>query len=74
MAIFLPEYTSDKVVRIAFSNFGEVLSVFNGRHKFNRIIRNGKRHGIICPAEGNAMMLPIKIAFNDYYYNLLHVD
>ena len=44
VTIKLPEYISDQAVEIAFSHFGEVLSVFKGRHKFNWKIRNGKRH------------------------------
>ena len=36
----------------AFSNFGEVVSVPKGRHKFNRKLRNGKRHVRIFPAGG----------------------
>ena len=40
----LPEHVSDQAVELAFSNFGEVVSVFKGRHKFNRKLRNGKRH------------------------------
>ena len=35
MTILLPELTSDQAVRLAFTNFGEVVSVFKGRHKFN---------------------------------------
>ena len=36
VTINLHEYISDRAVEIAFSHFGEVLSVFKGRHKFNR--------------------------------------
>ena len=36
VTLLLPEYVSDQVVRLAFSNF-------NSRHKFNRHIRNGRR-------------------------------
>ena len=43
VTIFLPEFISDQVVRIAFSNSGEVVSVFKGRHRFNRDVRNGKK-------------------------------
>ena len=31
-------------MRLAFSNFGEVMVVFKGRHKLNKNIRNYKRH------------------------------
>ena len=40
VAINLPEYISDQTVEIAFSHSGEVLSVFKGRQKFNKKIRN----------------------------------
>ena len=57
VTIKLPEYISDQAVKIAFSHFGEVLSVFKGRHKFNRKIRNCKRHvrggGSLDTAEEN---------------------
>ena len=42
VTIFLPEFISDQAVRLAFSNFGEVVAVFKGRHKFNTDVRNGK--------------------------------
>ena len=64
VTIFLPEYISDQAVRLAFSNFGEVVSVFKGRHNFNRNIRNGKRHVRIFPAGGDPMVLPRKISFH----------
>ena len=38
VTILLPEFISDHVVRLALSNIGEVVSVFKGRHKFNRSI------------------------------------
>ena len=44
VTILLPEFISDQAVRLAFSDFGEVVTVFKGRHKFNNKIRNGKRH------------------------------
>ena len=50
----LPEHVSDQAVELAFSNFGEVVSVFKGRHKFNRKLRNGKRHVRIFPAGGGS--------------------
>ena len=31
--LLLPEYVSDQAVRLAFSNFGKVVSAFNSRHK-----------------------------------------
>ena len=43
VAFFHREYVSDQAVRLTFSNFGKVASVFNSRHKFNRYIRNGNR-------------------------------
>ena len=58
VTIFLPEFISDQAVRLAFSSFGEVVSVFKGRHKFNRHIRNGKRHVKIFPAGGDPTVLP----------------
>ena len=64
VTIFLPEYISDQAARLAFSNFGEVVSVFKGRHNFNRKIRNGKRHVRIFPAGGDPMVLPRKISFH----------
>ena len=63
--IFLPELISDQAVRLTFSSFGELESVFNGRHKFNRNIRNGKRHVKIFPAGGDPAILPRKITFHD---------
>ena len=53
VTIFLPEFISIEAVRLAFPNFGEVVSIFKGRHKFNRSIRNGKRHVRIFPAGGD---------------------
>ena len=64
MTILLPEFISDQVVRLAFPSFGEVVSVFKGRHKFNRFIRNGKRHASIFPAGGDPAILPRKISFH----------
>ena len=55
--ILLPEFISDQTVRLAFSNFGDVVSVFKGRHKFNTDIRNGKRHVKIFPAGGDPAIL-----------------
>ena len=64
MTILLPEFIGDQAVRFALSNFGEVVSVFKGRHKFNRSIRNGKRHVRIFPAGGDPAILPRKISFH----------
>ena len=64
VTILLPEFISDQVVRLAFSNFWEVVSVFKGRHKFNRKIRNGKRHVKIFPAGGDPAILPRKVFFH----------
>ena len=54
VTVFLPEFVSDQAVRLAFSNFGEVVTVFKGRHKFNRRVRNGRRHVKIFPAGGGS--------------------
>ena len=64
VTILLPEFINDQVVRLAFSNFREVVSVFKGRHKYNRKIRNGKRHVEIFPAGGDPAILPRKISFH----------
>ena len=61
---YLPEFISNQAVKLAFSNFGDVVSAFKGRHKFNKNIRNGKRHVKIFPAEGNPEMLSRKISFH----------
>ena len=53
VTILLPEFISDQTVRLAFSNFGEVISVFKGRHNFNRFIRNWKRYVRIFPTGGD---------------------
>ena len=49
---------------LAFSNFGDVVSVFKGRHKFSKEIRNGKRHVKIFPAGEDPAILPRKISFH----------
>ena len=64
LSILLPEFISDQGVRLAFSNFGEVVSVFKGRHEFNRKIRNGKMYFKIFPAGGDPAILPRKISFH----------
>ena len=64
VTILLPEFISDQVVRLPFSNFRKVVSVFKGRHEFNRKIRNGKRHFKIFPAGGDPAVLPRKIFFH----------
>ena len=64
VTINLPEYISDQAVRLPFSHFGEIVSVFKGRHNFNRKIRNGKRHVRIFPAGGDPEILPRKITFH----------
>ena len=43
LTIFLPEFISYQAVRLAFSSFGEVVSVFKGRHRFNRDVSNRKK-------------------------------
>ena len=63
VTILLPELISDQAVSLAFSSFGEVVSVFKSRHKFNRSIRNGRRHVRIFPAGGDPTVLPKKISF-----------
>ena len=64
VTILLPEFISDQAVRLAFSNFGDVVSVFKGRHRFNTDIRNGKRHVKIFPAGEDPATLPRKITFH----------
>ena len=64
VTILLPLFISDQVVRLPFSNFRKVVSVFKGRHEFNRKIRNGKRHFKIFPAGGDPAILPRKIFFH----------
>ena len=64
VTILLPEFISDQAVGLAFSNFGDVVSVFKGRHKFNKEIRNGKRHVKIFPAGEDPAILPRKISFH----------
>ena len=61
VTILLPEFISDQAGRLALSNVGEGVSVFIGRHKFNRSIRNGKR---IFPAGGFSVILPRKFSFH----------
>ena len=63
VTILRPEFISDQAVRLAFSNFGEVVTVFKGRHKFNRKIRNGKRHVKIFPAGEDPAVLTRRISF-----------
>ena len=64
VTIFLPEFISDQTVGLAFSNFAEVVSVFKGRHRFNRDVRNGKRHVKIFPGRGDPAILPRKSSFH----------
>ena len=63
VTISLPEFISDQAVGLAFPKFGEVVSVFKGRHKFNRNIRNGKIHVRIFPTGGDQTILKRKIYF-----------
>ena len=58
------ELVLSEMERLAFSNFGEVVSVFKGRHEFNRKIRNGKKQVKIFLAGGDPMILPRKISFH----------
>ena len=62
--ILLHEFISDQAVRLTVSNFGEVVSVLKGRHKFNRSIRNGKRHVRIFPTGVDPAIWPRKIYFH----------
>ena len=64
VTINLPEYVSDQAVKLAFSNFGEVILVFKDRHRFDRKIRNGNRHVRISPAGGDPAIMPRKISFH----------
>ena len=64
VTILLPEFISEQAVRLALSNSGEVVTVFKGRHKFNRKIQNGKRHVKIFPAGEDPAILPRKICFH----------
>ena len=64
LTILLPEFISDQALRFTFSNFGEVVSAFKGKHEFNRKIRNGKRHVRIFPLGGDSTILPWKISFH----------
>ena len=64
VTIFLLEFISDQTVGLAFSNFAEVVSVFKGRHRFNRDVRNGKRHVKIFPGRGDPAILPRKSSFH----------
>ena len=64
VTIFLPEFISDQTVGLAFSNFAEVVSVFKDRHRFNRDVRNGKRHVKIFPGRGDPAILPRKSSFH----------
>ena len=64
VTILLPEFISDQAVRPAFSNLGDVVTVFKGRHEFKRKIRNGKRHVTIFPAGEDPVILPRKISFH----------
>ena len=61
--IFLPEFISDQAVRLAFSNFEDVVPVFKGRQKFNRGIRSAKSNVKIFPAWGDLAMLPRKFFY-----------
>ena len=65
VTIPLPEFISGQAVRLASSKFWEVVSIFKGRHRFNRSIKNGKRHVRIFPAGGDPALLPKKIYFHE---------
>ena len=58
------ELVLSEMESLTFSNFGEVVSVFKGRHEFNRKIRNGKKQVQIFPVGGDPMKLPRKISFH----------
>ena len=65
VTIFCPEYISCRAVELAFANFGEVQRVFYGTHRFNRNLRNGKRHVRIFPTGGDPTILPRRVTFPD---------
>ena len=65
VTIPLPEFISGQAVRLASSKFWEVVSIFKGRHRFNRSIKNGKRHVRIFPAGGDPALWPKKIYFHE---------
>ena len=50
--------------RLAFANFGEVVTVFKDRHEFNRKIRNRKKQVKIFTVGGDPIILPRKISFH----------
>ena len=64
VTIFLSELISDLAVSLVFSNFGDAVSVFKGRHEFNRKIRNSKRHVKIFPARGEPSILTRKVSLH----------
>ena len=64
MTILLSKFISDQGAKLALFNFGEVVPVFKGRHKFNRFIKNVKKHVRIFPAGGGPAMLSRKISFH----------
>ena len=47
--------------RLALCSIGEVMSVFKGRHEFNRKIRKGKKQVKVFPGGGDTMILPRKL-------------
>ena len=51
VTILFPKFICDQAVDK--SNFREVVSALKGRHKFNRSIRNGKRHVRMFPVGGD---------------------
>ena len=66
VTMFLPTLISDAAVKRAFTEFGEVHSVFHGRYKKHeqfQSICNGKRHVHLTP-HGSKQDLPHKIQFH----------
>ena len=60
VTIVPPEFISDQAVSLALYNFQEVVSVFKGRHEFDRNIRNDKKYVKIFLAGRDPPILPRK--------------
>ena len=65
ITIYLPETISNRQVADAFSNFGKIVDIFYGKHKFCPQIGNGKRHLQFIPKDHEFTSIPRKIAFHD---------
>ena len=48
--------------RLALCSIREVMSVFKGRHEFNRKIRNSKKQVKVFPGGADKMILPRKLS------------